>query len=42
MREGATGIMPDYHGGGVVNLMASIMQALNAADHLYPPVVRKY
>ncbi len=31
-------IMPDYHGGSIVNLMASIAQALGAEDRLYPPL----
>ena len=31
-------IMPDYHGGSIVNLMASIAQALEAEDRLYPPL----
>ena len=31
-------IMPDYHGGSIVNLMASIAQAHGAKDRLYPPL----
>lgn len=38
MREPAAMIMPDYHGGSIVNLMASIMQAFEAEDRLYPPL----
>jgi len=38
MREPAPMIMPDYHGGSIVNLMASIVQALEAEDRLYPPL----
>jgi hypothetical protein len=29
-------IMPDYHGGSIVNLMASIVQALGAEEEQYP------
>jgi len=31
-------ILPDYHGGSIVNLMASIMQALEAEEQQYPPL----
>lgn len=31
-------IMPDYRGGSIVNLMASIAQAFEAVDELYPPL----
>ncbi len=31
-------IMPDYHGGSIVNLMASIARAFEAGDQLYPPL----
>ncbi len=28
--------LPDYHGGSIVNLMASIQQGLGGAPHIYP------
>ncbi len=38
VRGRAPMIMPDYHGGSIVNLMASIVQALGAEERLYPPL----
>ena len=31
-------VMPDYNGGSIVNLMASIMQALGTQEDQYPPL----
>lgn len=36
MRE--SGVLPDYHGGCIVNLMASIVRALEGDERLYPPL----
>lgn len=36
MREPA--VVPDYHGGSIVNLMASIVRALEGEERLYPPL----
>lgn len=33
-------ITPDYQGGSIVNLMASIVQALGGEERLYPPLRR--
>jgi predicted AlkP superfamily pyrophosphatase or phosphodiesterase len=38
MCEPGLTIMPDYHGGSIVNLMASIVQALGAEEKQYPPL----
>jgi hypothetical protein len=38
MREPDPTVMPDYHGGSIVNLMASIAQAFEAEERLYPPL----
>ncbi len=38
MREPVSVIMPDYHGGSIVNLMSSILQAFDAGEQPYPPL----
>jgi hypothetical protein len=38
MCEPGLTIMPDYRGGSIVNLMASIVQALGAEEKQYPPL----
>jgi hypothetical protein len=38
MTEVGPSIMPDYHGGSIVNLMASIMEALDAREGQYAPL----
>ena len=32
------GIRPDYQGGGIVNLMASLVAALGGEELVYPPL----
>jgi hypothetical protein len=38
MLDNEAPIKPDYRGGSIVNLMASIMQAFGAASKIYPPL----
>lgn len=38
MREPAVAVVPDYHGGSIVNLMGTIVRALEGEERLYPPL----